>query len=225
MVSFDTAYSQVSGSEKEEEGNFIHTTLATTVVEGLNILDVVTADRVVARLTSRHESRRKSKVEPPEYESEPESHILILGSRFENLRVAGFEIGVELHHELFLKLDTFDEVMKEFEENGEFWKMAHPPVVPGQSRPKLPKKVDRHGVVCCSLVKQLEPAKSPGFVYHGHYGHVLDVPEFGKIHLAEVLCEYGRKTLTMLRVDLGSPNGGAMVVAQGGSNGRPPAGP
>ena len=225
MVSFDSAYSQVSGSEKEEEeGKIVHSTVATSVVEGLNILDVVTADRVVARVTSRHESHAKRKVVPPEYESEPEPHILILGSRYENLRVAGFEFKVDLHHDLFLKLDTFGKVMKEFEEHGDFWKMAHRPVAPGQSPPKLPKKVDHQGVVSCSLVKQLEPAKCPGIVYHGHYGHVLVVPEFGKIHLAEVLCEYGRKTLTMLRIELGSPNGGAMLVAQAGSNGRPPGG-
>ena len=224
IVRFDAAYSEVSGGEKEEEDGLIRTSLATTVVEGLNILDVVTADRVVARVTSRHESRRKPKVKSPEYESEPESHILTLGSRFENLRVAGFPIEVELHHELFLKLDTFEEVMNEFAKNGEFWKMAHHPVAPGQSPPKLPKKIAAEGVVCCSLVKQLEPAKCPGFVYHGHYGHVLVVPEFGKIHMAEVLCEYGRKTLTMLRVELGSPHVGHMLAAQSGSNGRPPGG-
>ena len=222
VVSFDSAYSRVCGSEKEEEdGTIVHSSVATTVVEGLNILDMVTADRVVARVTSRHESRAKQKVEPREYESEPESHVLVLGSRYENLRIAGFGIGVELHHELFLKLDTFEKVRKEFEQQGEFWKMAHDP---GQSPQKRPKKLDPEGVVRCSLVKELEPAKCPGIVYHGHYEHVLAVPGFGTIHLAEVLCEYGRKTLTMLRLELGSPDVGQMLVAQSGSNGRPPGG-
>src|SRR5215469_17179557 len=167
IVRFDAAYSEVSGGEKEEEGNFIHTSLATTVVEGLNILDVVTADRVVARVTSRHESRRKPNVKSPEYESEPESRILILGSRFENLRVAGFQIGVELHHELFLKLDTFEEVMNEFAKNGEFWKMAHHPVAPGQSPPKLPKKIAAEGVVVARLLSNWNPRSVPALCTMG----------------------------------------------------------
>jgi len=213
MVSFDAAYSQVSGSEKKvENGNTIHTTLATSVVEGLNILDVVTADRVVARLSSS-------------YDLGDESRILVLGSRFENLRIAGFKIEVVLHHELILELNSFEKVIVEFGKNGEFWKMAHAPVAPGESPKKLPAKVEKHGVVRCSMVKELQPEKCPGIVRHGHYGHVLVVPDFGKIHLAEILFEYGRKTLTMLRIELGSPNGGALTVTEATSNGRPPGGP
>src|ERR1700686_2613576 len=43
VVSFDAASTQVSGSKKKEDNS--HTTLVSTVVEGLNILGVVTADR------------------------------------------------------------------------------------------------------------------------------------------------------------------------------------
>ena len=207
MVSFKTAYSQVSGSEKIQDNKFIHTTLATTAIEGLNILDLVTADRIVARLASS-------------YSSGPEPHIVVIGSRFENLRIAGCKIDVELHHELALKLDTFDAVRKEFESNPDFRKMADNPFDLG----KLPNKIEAHGVVCCSLVKEILPAKCPGIVRYGHHGHILVVTEFGKIHLGEIVFQHGRKTLTMIRIELGSPNGGGVTAAQADSNGRPPSG-
>jgi len=205
-VSFKAGYSHVSGSEKEEKGQIIHTTMATAVVEGLNILDVVTADRIVARLSSSFDP------------AEEESRILVIGSRFENLRVAGYKIEVELHHELALKLDTFEAVRKEFASNADFQKMAKDPFNMG----KLPSKIEAHGVLHCSLVNDIRPANCPGVLPHGHYGHVLEVPEFGKIHLAEVLFQYGRKTLTMLRLELGSPNGGGTTVVGADINGRPP---
>jgi len=205
-LSFKAGYSHVSGSEKEEKGQVVHTTMATAVVEGLNILEVVTADRIVARLSSSYDP------------ADEESRILVLGSRFENLRIAGCKIEVELHHELALKLDTFEAVRKEFASNAGFRKMAEDPFNTG----KLPSKIEAHGVLHCSLVKDIQPAKCPAVVRHGHCGHVLVVPEFGKIHLAEVLFQYGRKTLTMLRVELGSPNGGGTTVVGADINGRPP---
>lgn len=205
-LSFKAGYSHVSGSEKEQNGKTIHTTMATAVVEGLNILDVVTADRIVARLSSSYDP------------DDEESRILVIGSRFENLRVAGCKVDVELHHELALKLDTFAATRKEFASNADFRKMAEDPFAPG----KLPAKIEAHGVIHCSLVKDIQPAKCHGVVRYGHYGHVLEVPEFGKIHLAEILLQHGRKTLTMLRLELGSPNGGAVTAVQADSNGLPP---
>ncbi|HET8923096.1 MAG TPA: hypothetical protein VFN26_08900 [Candidatus Acidoferrum sp.] len=206
-ISFKAGYSHVSGSEKVENNKIIHTTMATAVIEGLNILDMVTADRIVARLSSS-------------YESGQESRILILGSKFENLRVACCKIEVELHHELAFKLDTFEAIRNEFANNADFRKMAEDPFHPG----KLPEKIEPHGVVHCSLVKDIQPAKCPGVLRYGHHGHVLEVPDFGKVFLAEILFQHGRKTLTMLRVELGSPNGGGTTVVEASSNGLPPSG-
>jgi hypothetical protein len=213
FVSFKAGYSQVSGSEKfvrDEDGKerCIHTTLASAVVEGLNILDIITADRVVSRIASS-------------YETGEEPHSVVLGSRFENLHVAGCKIEVELHHELALKLDTFEAARHEFATNPDFKKMAESPF----GHWKLRDKIDPHGVICCSLVHKLVPEKCPGVVRLGHKGHVLVVPEFGKVHLAELVLYHGSKTLTMIRVELGSPNGGGVTVSQSGNNGRPPGTP
>ena len=61
----------------------------TATIEGLNILDMVTADRIVARVTSK---QRLDEEEPT---------ILSIGSRIENLRIAGCPIQVDLDNELF----------------------------------------------------------------------------------------------------------------------------
>ena len=144
----------------------------------------------------------------------------MVGSRFENLRVAWYKIDVELDHELAQKLDTFAAVRKEFENNKDFRKMANDPFKPGN----LPKKVEAHEVVHCSIVKEVSPKNCPGITRAGEREHVLIIPEFGKVFLAEALLQHGRKTLTMLRIELGSPQAGGLLLAQGGSNGNPPHG-
>jgi len=199
IVSFKAAYTQVSGSLKKEDNS--HTTLVSSVVEGLNILDVVTADRIIARLASQHPS------------GHDEPHIILLGSHFENLKIAGCPVSVELDHELFLKMDTFDAVRKEFQSNADFRRMAEDLYGTG-TRQALP---DANGVVHCSLVKDMKTS-CPGVK---RQGHAFIVPQFGKIFVAEVLVEHGKRTLTMLRLSLGSPTSGDMDVAEVQGNGRP----
>jgi hypothetical protein len=52
--------------------------------------------------------------------------------------------------------------------------------------------------------------------------HRFYVRDFGNIFLAEAFFQHGRKTLTMLRVELGSPNGGAFTGPEATINGEPP---
>jgi hypothetical protein len=211
MVSFKAGYSQVSGSEKVVDGKTTYTTLSSAVLEGLNIQDVVTADRIVARLSSSY------------VPGEHESRILTIGSRFENLRVAGCEVEVELHDELALDLGTFEGARNKYKSDADFQRIVdHPFSKDPKSSLSTPKDIAAHGSIHCSLVKKFDPADCPGiFTRHGC---ALEVEEFGKIYLAEVLLSHGSKTLTMIRVELGSPSGGGFSGAQGSSNGLPPGG-
>jgi len=199
FVSFKRGYSHVSGSH--DAGDKAFTTLVTATLEGLNILDVVTADRIVARISCHH-------VVPAE-----EAQIIVVGSYFENLRVAGCPVEVELDHELFLKLDTYGAVLKELATNADFRKMAEDPFLTGRTR----KSPNAHGSVHCSLVKSIA-MKCPGVKRRGH---VLEVPQFGNIYLAELVAEHSQRTLTMLRVELGCPNGGGITNTQVQGNGWP----
>ena len=80
-----------------------------------------------------------------------------------------------------------------------------------------------NGVVLCSLVEKIETDlnKIPGVEIEGH---VIRIPHFGEVALAEVFAGYGSRTLTMLRFQLGSPDGGGGSSGSGSTNGIPPKG-
>lgn len=244
VVSFKRCSSHVSGSTKNEGGTITHTTHATATIEGLNILDVVTADRIVARLSSSYEPARK----------DPESRILLVGTKFENLRIAGCAVDVELHHELLLELETFANVRNKLNDPaGELRNMADDTVrvlLPPNEKPPH-GQLEPHGALLCSIVKKVH-FKDPGFGTgeeeaekkarteeekkkererkHRYpcpgverFGrHRFYVRDFGNIFLAETFFQHGRKTLTMLRVELGSPNGGGFTGVECTVNGQPP---
>jgi hypothetical protein len=232
VVSFKRGYSHVAGSIKEDNKKKTHTTYATATVEGLNILDVVTADRVVARLSSSFEEP------PPKGPGPAEGKVLLVGSKFENLRIAGHPIDVELDHELLsLELGTFAAVRDSFGAKGSKLRQIADETLKSRGVDKaLPELLAPEGVLLCSIVREVH-FKEPGFCkpqddrnkkkfippgveqIGRHAYHVVD---FGDIFLAEVLCQHGRKTLTMLRVELGSPNGGGFIAAEASSNGEPP---
>lgn len=197
FVSFKSGYSHVSGSQNKNDGSY--TTLVTSTIEGLNILDVVTADRVVARLSSHHTLQ------------DDEPSIITLGSKFENLRIAGCPAEVELDHEFFLRVDTFEAVTKELASNSIFRKIAEDPFQTGQPL-KLP---NQPGAVLCTLVKNMTTS-CPGVKRRGH---TFEVPQFGKIFVGEVVAQPSRRTLTMLRLELGSPVCGTIMASQVQGNG------
>jgi hypothetical protein len=183
IVSVKRAYSHVSGGKGDDGKHHSHSTV---VIEGLNILDMVTADRVVARLTSEHDPKQR------------EGHILALGSGFDNLRVAGCPVDVVWDHSLLLDNKNHDALRKGVKKSG---RMSD----------------DSNGVILCSLVKSLN-ADCPGLDVQGH---VITVPHFGKIYVGEVVAKAGHKTLSMLRMKLGSPYEGLLSAAHAEINGEP----
>ncbi len=199
-VQFKAGYSHVAGSKQQKDDKEFHTTLVTATVEGLNLLDVVTADRVVVRLAGYH-------VLP-----EDDSHFSFVGSTIENLKIGGHPVEIEHNDKLFAHLDTFDKVKKELETDKEFKKMAEDPFHTG-----TPTKVSEgHGEILCTLVKQIKTS-APGVSV---VGHALVIPNFGRVYLAEALLSSCKRTLTMLRFELGSPVEGLGVVAEGKINGQ-----
>ena len=85
LISFDRAYSVVTGSSSSD-GNS-HETLVMVAIERLNIMNMVTADRVVGRLTSSYKKAAKP-------EEQQEQHLLPVGSYFVNLQIAGNPVSV-----------------------------------------------------------------------------------------------------------------------------------
>ena len=190
LVRFAAAHCYVSGGWQDDE---IVTTHATAAIEGLNILDFVTADRIVAHLTS--ELRR----------GEVEGHIVALGSTFDGLKIGGHDVKVTLRHDLLLECKDFDSLRKRL------------------AKDKKPDKISAttDGVALCSLVEEIK-TDLPGVEKSGH---ILRIPHFGEIAVAEVFAAFGTRTLTMLRLELGSPTSGTATVAESTTNGLPPPPP
>jgi hypothetical protein len=199
LASFELGETHVAGSWQEYN---VVTTSATSVLKGLSVLDFLTVDKVVSRLTGEYVYDPKNR----------ESHIIALGSHFDNFRLGGFEVKVTLRHDLLVNSKNFAQLKDNL---------------------KGDKKTDRltyfdDGAAICSLVDKIEVdpglRKLKGFEINGH---ILTVPHFGKIALAEVLAEPGTITLTMIRMELGSPDGGSGTGAQTRTNGLPvpPPGP
>lgn len=166
-------------------------THATTTIHGLNILGVITADLIVCRLTSVHNPK------------DCEGHIIAEDSRFEGLRIKGEDVKVTLRHDLLVKCKTFDDLAKG--------------IATDKKSGKIVAFHEDCQVAICSLVEKIE-TKLRGV---DPKRHLIEVPNFGKIFLAEIFAERGTRTLTMLRLELGSPHVADATIAETRTNGQP----
>jgi len=188
FVCFKSAHTHISGKRRRDETFVTH---ASTVVKGLNILGMVTADRVVSRLTSIHSPKER------------EGHIIAEDSRFEGLKINGEDVKVILRRDLLVKCKTFDDLRKGIASDTKSGRI----VAIDQDRK----------VAICSLVEKIDTRLKGVDVKR----HVIEVKDFGKIFLAEVFAEPGRRTLTMLRLELGSPHVADLTAAESSTNGQP----
>lgn len=209
LISVKSGHTRVSGAKVEKKdlwGND-HSgwvTLSTTVVEGLNVFEVITADRLVAQVSTEH--------------AVVNGHVpkvTFLGTRFENLRVSGYPVELELDLEIcggkprdnqsyfddpdFLKRiekqskqyyseckedldsrDLLETLEKEYDQG---------PISIDDVRKKLQvaAPVTGNGDDCprieCSLVKRIRKIPIPGVKT---VGNIIYIPDFGAVSLAGV---------------------------------------
>jgi hypothetical protein len=195
ILSFHTAYTATSGSF--DEMHKTHLCYASSIVEGLNIADIVTADRVVSRMTCSS----------PANDDDAEFSFGIIGSHIENLRIAGFPVEVKLAHELLLKYASYS-----------LLEMAIKRDNPAHWLPSSVLKIN-DGYWCSAIghLSFLEGAKPEGLKV---LGTVIVIPDFGILRLAEMLIERSSRQLTMLQVELGSPIKGRFVVCSVDAGGK-----
>jgi hypothetical protein len=198
FVSFKKGITHVTGALQPDDGS--NNTLVTATLEGFNVMDVVTADRIVARLYTKH---------PPDDE---EGSFTMVGTKFENLRIAGCPVHIELHTDLFESLPTFKAATNEYKKKGLFRKIAEDPFKTGETL----EEPGPNGVFLCSLVKEMD-TDCPGVK---RKGHCFIVPGFGKVFLGEVVIRYGERIITMVRLKIGSSVDGGGIAVQGGGNGH-----
>jgi hypothetical protein len=171
--------------------NEVYQTHATTTIELLDIEGVLTADRIVCRLSSTYDHQH------------PEGLILAAGSRFENLKINGHKVEIILRHGFLEECDNFEKLSKRVKSEQDSGKIA---------------KIGG-GVAVFTLVEKIV-SDLPFIPKDG--GYVFEVPNFGKVTVAEIFAEPAARTLTMLHLELGSPQTGNFTIAEGGTNGKPP---
>jgi hypothetical protein len=211
LVSFDEAYSEIYGTTNKSTGSW--TTSVTSVVEGLNVAETVTADRVVAVLTVEH---------PLEGDFPRAS---IVGSQFENLRIGGRPINPVMASSIVPhaagKFPAEAAVNdKEFVSRavGQYQKLTQAGSPDWLKKRyewmQTPETRTKKGYVISSLVDEVQ-----GHATEHTYGHVLHVPDFGNIFLSELLTDHHTFRLTMMRLEMGCANQGTLTIGGGDGNG------
>jgi hypothetical protein len=190
FLHFEHAHTHISGRH-HKDGAFV--THATTTVKGLNVLGKVTFDRIVSRLTSVHQP------------DEVEGHITAADSHFHGFRIHGKEFKVTLRHNLLVDGRTYAHLADAIKANPKY----------GRIHPDPNRKV-----ALCTLVETIEAPLQPALTDVKVAGNVITIDNFGKLFLAEVYAEPGTRTLTMLRLQLGSPHIASVAVAESVTNGQ-----
>ena len=222
VLSCKAAYTPTTGGE--ENGHWA--TLTTAVVEGVELLQVLTADKIVAQIATTHSKVGNSRT------------VSFVGSQFVNLRINGHSVEPVLDRHPFPPKPTRNGSAKDSKTaKSEVSSFHHKDVrklAAEQSRkvtghPHAPdwakrrygwlesvNEIDSRGHLLCSLVKEMR-----GSVPEDTFGHVIHVPGFGNIFLAEVTLDAGSYRLTMIRAEMGCASSGTVSMASGRLNGSP----
>ena len=224
VVSFESAYTQVAGNVSDKpNGGWV--TLATAVVEGLNVLDVVTADRIVAQVSTEH----------PLEGYVP--RVTFLGTRFEGLKIAGVPItpAIDLDfcaaypgiNTLYLEDSTFRaKVEKHRSTLGSDADVRKPYSGTMPDSTKLHEQWEAYvkkggprpdAFVTTSLVNSVGTPE--GKLPWTPHGNALVVPDFGKIFFGELQVECDTFRFSMIRLDMGCVAAGNGTVTTYSVNG------
>lgn len=206
LISFKTGQTRVSGSRSLKHHGWV--TLSTSIMEGLNVFEVITADRVVCQVSTEHLPGRKPGQAPDHV-----PRVTFVGSQFKNLRVGGLPVKLTLdlgicgekpeHDNPYVTDQTFLRTVQE-----QVKKIIKSPDLPKAFKDKYDGRLAqieslgngngaRKGsdpcAVKCSLVKSIhidDIDQIPGLKT---VGNILIIPEFGIVELAEV--EVGTQAL------------------------------
>jgi hypothetical protein len=174
-------------------------------VHGLVILDRVHVAHAAVGLISKSAIGQEQPV------------IRLEGNVLEGVRIDDSRLTITLAEDFYQQCDTKDKLAK-----------AHAAGLPAQhahlimpldgSAGPATTFPEANGTVKCTIVKEMHWDGDPHPTATIH-GHVVRVPDFGKIYFGELYITGESRRLTMVRFQLGSPHGGEVVAAEGESNG------
>lgn len=221
VISYRSARTRVSGNRSTKPGQG-WTTLVNTVVEGLNVLEVVTADRVVVQTITEHPLEGYVPT------------VSFLGTHFENLRVAGHSVELDIDQNILGEKPDGDGPYTRHQGLLDRVSSQYSRVLKSKGLPEdLHERYNRFsstlgsgGEIECSLVNRAS-GSYPGL----SFGHIVQVPGFGKIVLAKLKVSHDQHhhptggpkitniQLTMVELELGCAIDGLVSAAVGSSNG------
>ncbi len=214
VIGFQSAYTHVSGNLDSSKPGHGWATLTTSVVEGLNVLDVVTADRIVCQIGTEHPLEGYT------------PHVTFLGTRFENLRIAGHPVDLDIDLSLLGArpgddkpyLSQPDLLKRLAKQRDNIHSHSDLPEEIAKRYAKIPSDTSLESFEC-SLAHRAKGG-FPG----RDFGHVIHVPDFGYIHLMVLHIEHKdpKQTtfkLNMLELHMGCIASGMTNIGTGSTNG------
>jgi len=227
VISYQSAHTQVAGN-LDEKPCLGWSTLTTCVLEGITVLDVLTCDKVVMQMATNH---------PPEGYVPT---VSFLGSRFENLRISGHPVKLDLDLDLLGAKPANDLPYTSDTAFLERVKSQRKQILGAKGLPaEISQQYNQDPLVSQKTESGLQESVECSLVSHAEggypgqsYGHVIDVPNFGKIYLGVLRLEHSdykdgtqipKKTtlrLSMIKCKFGCAIAGNASMASGIVNGR-----
>ncbi len=236
LVDCGAVYSKVHGTHRGEDGNW--TTLVTAVVEKVNVMEVVSCDRLVSRLATEH----------PREGYYPA--VSFVGSQFQYLRIGGHAVTATLDLGLLTAKESRTAAAQrrlataagheaepghiEFPDRpwpevetfvakavAQAERIVHAPGAPEWMKARFRWMLSKEerakkGYIVCSLVEEIQ-----GTDPHNTFGHIVHVPGFGNVFLGELVVTPGSFHLNMLRIEMGCAADGNLCFGGARGNGFP----
>jgi hypothetical protein len=239
LVSFTRGETRVSGARSLKNNGWV--TLSTSILKGLNVFEIITADRIVSQVSTDHP-----------YKNGHFPHVTFLGTQFDNLRIAGFPAVLTLNLGVCGDRPAGD---KSYFQDSNFLRGVQAQTEKIAQAPGLPKELTEqydeklayikkliaaagssaesaggqgsHEPITCSLVQSVGEIPIPGVQI---FGHILVIPEFGTVALGEI--EVGEKmyepserpcvyfTLSAVKIKMGCLGDGPLIGGSSTANGH-----
>lgn len=213
LISFRKAHTRVSGSKSLKHEAWV--TLSTTIVEGLNVFEVLTIDRVVAQVSTEHAIV---------YGHVPS--VTFLGTKFENIKICGIPIYPKFNFGIVgarpkqddLSYLTKTDLVKETRDRVK--RIVDSGLLFGKAKEQYDERLaeikdvlnpDVGGrKITCSLVESIDITELRKQIPDVEaVGHVIVIPNFGAVSLGEIEVgvEDPRPSMAAVRQSSGSSNG------------------
>lgn len=198
----------------------------TTVAAEVEGLTVGTKPRLAVRL-----ARGVLTSQSPEVSGQP---AIQLGrdTDIRGVSIDGYTLTIRLNHELYGRADTLAKLQSSIDDR-RFLERHASSLLPasqatsrrGSARSRQrdllaeARAAFRKEVLYATIVRSIEWAGGRRHPGGSIDGHVVTVKNFGMIFFGEILISSSSRRLTMMRLELGSPEGGRVAIASVGKNG------